>query len=285
MPRVNPLQMFRDVWIQQFATSVEMFTGTAIVPGVESPELAARFAAEPRIWQEQTFTREGSASVWVGLPASCCLTLTAEASSDQGEALSLYRELLSQSLQATAQVLNTGELPGMRCGSAFTTDAPPSSVERSLVCVFTLGLSDLPLTLRFDESLELLLAPPTPAPVEAPAISAPVADEASLPPTLERFVGVDLPVRVVLGRATLRVRDILKLTVGSLIELDTRPGDLADLCVHDAVLARGEVVAIRGNYGVRIARIMTERDRMTLQLRGRPRPPVLDSRGRPERVH
>jgi flagellar motor switch protein FliN/FliY len=279
---------FQDAWAGEFITSVEMFTGATVVVDTE-PVDPEGFASERRVWHEQSFTREGTATLWVGVPLSRCLVLTSEATTDETEGLSLYRELLSQSLQAAAQVLNTGALPGMRCATTFTTEAPPASATSSTVATFRLGSQLIPITFRYDDNFDALMGPlvavaePTASPA-APAHVAP-ATEPDLPSELERFVGVDLPVRVVLGRATLRLRDILKLTVGSLIELDARPGDLADVCVHDSVLARGEVVSIRGNYGVRIANVMSERDRLTLQLRGRRRPPVLDGRGRPERVH
>ena len=74
-----------------------------------------------------------------------------------------------------------------------------------------------------------------------------------------------VPVAVVLGRAKLQIRDVLKLTAGSLVELDRRAGDFVDIVVHNSVVARGEVVSVGGNYGVRIQEVISRSDRFALQ--------------------
>jgi len=71
-----------------------------------------------------------------------------------------------------------------------------------------------------------------------------------------RLARIEFPVTVVLGQARMRIRDVLKLTAGSLVELDRREGELAEIVVRGAVVARGEVVSIGGNYGLRIVEVM-----------------------------
>lgn len=71
----------------------------------------------------------------------------------------------------------------------------------------------------------------------------------------------DVPflVEAEMGHTHRTVREILKIAQGSLIELDKDAGEPVDLLVNGQLLARGEVVEIDGNYGVRITEIVRER--------------------------
>lgn len=59
-----------------------------------------------------------------------------------------------------------------------------------------------------------------------------------------------------MGRATRSVRDVLKIGEGSVVELDKDSSATVDLMVNGTLIARGEVVEIEGNYGVRITELM-----------------------------
>jgi flagellar motor switch/type III secretory pathway protein FliN len=63
-----------------------------------------------------------------------------------------------------------------------------------------------------------------------------------------------LHVKFVLGKTTLAMRDVFKLTVGSVIMLDQSALDPAYVVVGGRVLARGQVVIVNGNYGFKICR-------------------------------
>lgn len=66
---------------------------------------------------------------------------------------------------------------------------------------------------------------------------------------------VPLIVEAEMGRTHRTVREILKIAQGSLIELEKEAGEPVDLRVNGQLVARGEVVEIDGNYGVRITEI------------------------------
>jgi len=68
-------------------------------------------------------------------------------------------------------------------------------------------------------------------------------------------MGVKLPIRVLLGRTQLSLRDIAQLGSGAVVELDCSPDDPVEIIVNDRVIAHGEVVVVSGNYGVRITKI------------------------------
>ena len=69
------------------------------------------------------------------------------------------------------------------------------------------------------------------------------------------LMGVKLPIRVLMGRAELCLRDITQLGSGSVVELACSPNDPVEIMVNDRVIARGEIVIVAGNYGVRITQI------------------------------
>jgi len=69
---------------------------------------------------------------------------------------------------------------------------------------------------------------------------------------------VPLVVQAEMGRTKMLVRDILKLGEGSLIPLEKEAGEAADILVNNKLIARGEVVEIDGNYGVKITEILNK---------------------------
>jgi flagellar motor switch protein FliN len=74
-------------------------------------------------------------------------------------------------------------------------------------------------------------------------------------PAAPLLMGVKLPIRVLMGRTQLLLRDIARLAGGSVVELDCSPDDPVDIIVNDRLIAQGEIVVVGGNYGVRITRI------------------------------
>jgi flagellar motor switch protein FliN/FliY len=74
----------------------------------------------------------------------------------------------------------------------------------------------------------------------------------------------DIPVRVTveLGRTRKNIADILNMTAGSVIELDKMAGEPVDVLVNSKLIAKGEVVVIDENFGVRITEIVTSAGRV-----------------------
>jgi len=75
------------------------------------------------------------------------------------------------------------------------------------------------------------------------------------------ILDVPLQVTVELGRTKKRIRDILELATGSIIELDKLAGEPVDILVNGKLLAKGEVVVIDENFGVRITDIVSPMER------------------------
>jgi len=82
------------------------------------------------------------------------------------------------------------------------------------------------------------------------------------PSKIDMILDVTLPVAVELGRARLQIQDILKLAPGSVIALDKSAGDPVELFINDRAIAKGEVVIIDENFGVRLTSIVTTSERI-----------------------
>jgi flagellar motor switch protein FliN/FliY len=79
---------------------------------------------------------------------------------------------------------------------------------------------------------------------------------------IDLILDVTLPVAVELGRARMQIQDILKLAPGSIVELDKAAGDPVEILINDRPIARGEVVVIDENFGVRLTSIVTPAERI-----------------------
>jgi flagellar motor switch protein FliN len=68
----------------------------------------------------------------------------------------------------------------------------------------------------------------------------------------------DVPVRlsVVLGRTKMPVSKLLKMDVGTVVELDRQVGEAIDIYVNDRLVARGEIVLVEGRLGVTMTEIV-----------------------------
>jgi len=67
---------------------------------------------------------------------------------------------------------------------------------------------------------------------------------------------VELNVKIELGRARMLVEDVLKLSEGSVVELDKLAGDPVDVFVNERLVARGEVLVLNDNFCVRVNEIV-----------------------------
>ena len=76
-------------------------------------------------------------------------------------------------------------------------------------------------------------------------------------PGVGMLMDVGLNIRVELGRRKMFIEDILKLTKGSVVELDKLAGEPLDILVNDKLIARGEVLVLNDNLCVRITNILS----------------------------
>ena len=79
---------------------------------------------------------------------------------------------------------------------------------------------------------------------------------------LNMLLDIPLQVTVELGSTKRSVKEILELSAGSIIELDKLAGEPVDILVNNRLIAKGEVVVIDENFGVRVTDIISQSDRL-----------------------
>ncbi|MFN8635368.1 MAG: flagellar motor switch protein FliN [Chloroflexota bacterium] len=123
-------------------------------------------------------------------------------------------------------------------------------------------------------------AAPAPAPAPVMAAAAPVMAQAApaaaaatfapLPGTglpenvsqIDLLLDISLQVTVELGRARMKIQEILGLRNGSVIELDRLAGEPADILVNGTLIAKGEVVVVDEKFGVRVIEVVSRAKRI-----------------------
>ncbi len=82
------------------------------------------------------------------------------------------------------------------------------------------------------------------------------------PQELDFILDLPLEVSVEIGRTKMQIKDLLKLTQGSIIELDRIAGEPVDIYVNGKLMAKGEVVVVNDRFGVRVTEIISAQDRV-----------------------
>jgi flagellar motor switch protein FliN/FliY len=135
---------------------------------------------------------------------------------------------------------------------------------------------DAPLS---PEQIEALLTaeagPAVPAaPPRPPAVAAPLIEEVAfteLPPVrapmeehaeIDLLLDVPLQITVELGQARRTIRELLELGQGSILHLTRHAGEPVDVLVNGQHIARGEVVVIDENFGIRVTEVVSPAERL-----------------------
>ncbi len=225
------------------------------------------------IGSEETPAADGDASLSFALSASGGLKGNAAFQLSQSDVLTLAKKLLAEDSatelnakhkQAVEDCLrNASEAAALAFKPQFgevTLKLEPVNEVAWRGAAATLLASDgtapaLQIRVQFDS--ELLASAQTPAtqtPDAAPP-AAPAKPYSTGDSNLDLLLGVDLNLTLRFGQRTLTLREILDLSSGSIIELDRQVQEPADLLLGDKLIARGEVVIVDGNYGLRITEV------------------------------
>jgi len=87
-------------------------------------------------------------------------------------------------------------------------------------------------------------------------------DSYQIPRNLDFILDIPLEISVELGRARMRIADILKLGQGSIIELTNQAGNSLEILVNQKPIAKGEVVVVNDKYAVRLIEILSVMERI-----------------------
>lgn len=225
---------------------------------------------------EQPFHAGPDIVVWVAAPQALwehagAITLKAAGLETVAlaEARNTWLEILGQSLGAMARSI------GVVFGREVTCEpGVERTADREVGCWASVNMRfpgvDLPpLMIAFGARLlSLLSSPPKAEPERREAQPEPppaaVEEGTNLPRsrTMDLLLDVDLPVSISFGKTRVALKDVLKLTTGSIVELNRGVNDQVEVLVNQCLIARGEVVVVEGNYGVRIQEIASRQDRL-----------------------
>ena len=78
----------------------------------------------------------------------------------------------------------------------------------------------------------------------------------------EVLQNISVTLSIEVGRAQIKIKDLMRLTQGSVVELDRVAGEPLDLLVNKTVVAQGEVVLVNERYGIRLTRVVPASERM-----------------------
>jgi flagellar motor switch protein FliN len=254
-----------EEWMSKLASSVEMMTEAHPGLTLASGEPANISEIPDALWYSISLSVGGDAAVFIGAVEDTWMhvgksAMLAAGMAEAGaeDARSAYLEILTQATSGLAQSI------GARL------DKPAASLPARMVKPGEDGL-DGALDIR---ALEITVGEPparklylawSHALKSALAIARPKSREVALPErsrTLDLLMEVELPVSVSFGRAQLPLRDVLKLNSGSIVELNRTITDPVEIIVNNCVIARGEVVVVEGNYGVRIQQVISREERL-----------------------
>ena len=93
-------------------------------------------------------------------------------------------------------------------------------------------------------------------------IDNPLLTDASGKIDQEVLQNISVTMSIEVGRAQIKIRDLMRLTQGSVVELDRIAGEPLDLLVNNTVVAQGEIVLVNDRYGVRLTRVAPAAERM-----------------------
>jgi flagellar motor switch protein FliN/FliY len=270
----DQLQWLQREWAEKLSAAIESMIGEpvqteALGSGVKQPDDRTTLYRQPldaglgaEIWVQVP------KALWAEIGGRVLRSAGLEDSTEQ-EAHGTFLEVLQQSLSPLAQSIGSrlkrevAFLPGTVEASAG------SDLRWGAIGVTLSGEEYPPAALAITDALKKALADasePAPArgvaPVASPAMPAMNPEQTRSSKTMDLLLEVELPVGVSFGRVQMKLRDAVKLTTGSIVELNRRVTEPVEVIVNNCVIARGEVVVVEGNYGVRIQEIVSREERL-----------------------
>ncbi len=268
-----------DEWIRLLGPAVESMTGEAPTIGWQRiPSATEATPDDQSMWWLQPLSLGPDASITVGTPEQTWLSIGTRSLKmagidevERNDARSTYLEILQQALSSFAQSLSGLVEHEVTCEKGRQIPAVQQLAEMLKIEVafpgetlpaielgFSLAL--LKVTSAAPASAETAASAPPPGATAEEMVEATEPTPASK--TLDLLLDVELPVSVSFGRAKLALKDVIKLTTGSIVELNRTVTEPVEIIVNNCVIARGEVVVMEGNYGVKICQIISRKERL-----------------------
>jgi flagellar motor switch protein FliN/FliY len=245
MPDPVLARSFGDGLVAEFATAVEAVLGSSVevtaAPFGEGPGWIVRMALSGPL--------RGSIAVWIGdadVAALVHRVLGNDGPPDDASIVDLLREMWTQAASAVG-------LKDPFNGVKAVVSTPETGVpDPDGVAAYELALGE-GASLRLSVAGEVTVAP----------VAVAVPDSAQdANARLELVLDIDLPLVVRFGRTLMSIKALADLGPGSIVDMARSPDEPVEILIGDRVIARGEVVVVSGNYGVRIMDLVSSVERV-----------------------
>ena len=275
--------------LQKFATAFFHAAGPALTTSLNRPlavqvvdlaPITMRTLLDdldaPWAFVEMTYQRGMTGSHWLILSRRNALGLAGDAGADIVDLEARHKEAIRNTVN---QLLHAAGPPLMPLFTRSVAYAPVTvhviardeelpgdlALDQRVWVVKAQAVGDgltIDMVVAIDEGLAHDICALSPSPPEVSSAAERRAETGATPSKIDLILDVTLPVAVELGRARMQIQDILKLTPGSVIALDKSAGDPVELFINDRPIAKGEVVIIDENFGVRLTSIVTTSERI-----------------------
>lgn len=245
-------------WCRALETAIESMTSQR--PSISfGPSGKEQLLLNGSVWWAQTYDQVATPALWVGtspeswnLLSQIILSALGVPDASEDDRQSTARDLLAQAASGLAQDLTRGVDHEIGGGAVAQSDRPDWESLSVFEFAVDTGEHSLSGSLVLNGGfVSLLRNLAEQRQQESAGSKAPSGPGSGQP---KRTFRSDLPVRirVVLGRTSLPLRTIFKLSVGSVIELDRLFTDLAEIMIDDHRVGRGQIVVVNGNYGIQV---------------------------------
>jgi flagellar motor switch protein FliN/FliY len=250
-----------------FRQTVNSLTGKDFAVSLESGSSAPPME-EAIVWQQSFSAAEGP-SLWIAAGKDLWeslgrLTLVAAGLDEATEedCRSTWEEIINQTVGGVASRITADAQSEVTAAQGQVIGTEPRDLSWASFSVA--GNHGAPWFFKAAWTEELsALGEPRVEEARSPAVR-----DSTVSKTFDLLLDVALPVSVSFGKTVLQIREVLKLSTGSIVELDRLVTDPVEVIVNDCVIARGEVVVVDGNYGVRISQLASREERLRSGMAG-----------------
>jgi flagellar motor switch protein FliN/FliY len=228
----------------------ELSPGSVKGKPAESSDGASRRVPADLAWWSWSLSIDSASRIVAGAPLEAWQRICGleEALPEELKDACLVR--LTPALERTARTRFGSEVS---CSAIENTEAPPEDWKSTPFTITDESGSKHLVYFGVNPDLELALGA---SEVQAGTTGPPEKATSSA----DILMHVEMPVSISLGRTKMRMKELLNLTNGSVVELDQELADEVEIRVSNCVLAYGEVVAVDGNYAVRVLRMAPSRN-------------------------
>lgn len=250
MPDVVTVKAFQRALADEFGAAVEAVLGAAALTPVAD-------AAEGPGWRVTATASgdlDGAIVAWVSQAGSDLLAqrvMGMDEAPDAAAVADMLREMWSQAAGALSL---KAPFTGIKLAiaAAVAGEAPATSV----VCDLTLGDSTARLAVGGNA---VVAEQPAAAPLARTKPAAAIGSD-----KLDVVLDMELPLVVRFGRTVMSLRALSALGPGSIVDMERSPDEPVQLLIGEQIIARGEVVVVGGNYGVRVIDLVSPTERVRI---------------------